>query len=128
MLLQTLSVSVCLSTGHCEPCSLTKYGKTLSSEYSGGEKLLKPLDINSFRIENIVMDFMVLDVTASNKGANDVLLFPIHTPRSHALSPVQQTMNLQLFDIFFLCISVKIYSYSTLCLMTPYFKSKLIKI
>lgn len=29
---------------------------------------------------------------------------------------------------FFLCISVKIYSYSTLCLMTPYFKTKLVKI
>lgn len=93
---------VCFSSyWACKPCSLAKYRKTLSSEYSGWEKLLKPLDINIFRIESIIMDFMFLDTTTSNKGANAVL-FP-HPP---CTAP---KMSLPLFDSFF-CLSVLKYT------------------
>lgn len=67
------------------------------------------------------MDFMFLDSNASNKDANAVIF-----PQIHALPLVWWTMSLQ-FDIFF-CVSVLKYIYSTLCLMAPYCKIKLVKI
>lgn len=63
----------------------------------------------------------VWDSNASHKSVNAVL-----SPHSSWVAP-NAAVSLQLIFLF-LCISVKICRYSTLCLMTPYFKTKLVKI